>query len=311
MARKYWRRQTLLAKTESSYGTDSTPAANTDGVLAFDVSLTPLQGDEVVRDYLLPHFGMRPMTVEGRRASLTFDIELQGSGTAGTAPAWGPLLLACGTAETVTEDTDVVYAPSTDPDNHEAVTIKWNGDGNEHVLVGARGTGTLRFEPRRHPMLRFEFQGLWVAPGAVALPDPDLSSWIKPLAVGKGTTTFSFGGSSRVLERLEVAIASQVEPRLLCNASDILITDRQTAGTMVIEALPYGTLNPFTSPVDETTYALQLVHGTVAGRIVQLDAPAVQLGATTFANSQGVKTWSTPLRFLPDSGDDEWSITVK
>ena len=47
-----------------------------------------------------------------QRVEVTFEVEMAGSGTAGTAPAFGPLLKACGNSETIVTDTSVTYAPS-------------------------------------------------------------------------------------------------------------------------------------------------------------------------------------------------------
>jgi hypothetical protein len=40
-----------------------------------------------------------------------FDVDLVGSGTAGTAPAWGPLIQACAFAEVIVASTSVTYNP--------------------------------------------------------------------------------------------------------------------------------------------------------------------------------------------------------
>ncbi|MCK7495178.1 MAG: hypothetical protein MZW92_31855 [Comamonadaceae bacterium] len=43
---------------------------------------------------------------------LTFDVEIKGSGAAGTAPELGVLLKGCGFGETVVAVTSVTYAPA-------------------------------------------------------------------------------------------------------------------------------------------------------------------------------------------------------
>ena len=66
------------------------------------------------RDPLSPiraYFGNSEQLPAGIHSELDFEVELAGSGAAGTAPAWGPLIRACGMSETITAATDVKYAP--------------------------------------------------------------------------------------------------------------------------------------------------------------------------------------------------------
>jgi len=96
------RRRWILAKLEgSSYNTDPTPlAANAIRVRSLDV--TPLSGDTVQREQIRAYYGANATLMANEQSQCTVEVELCGSGTAGTAPAWAPLILACGTAETVT-----------------------------------------------------------------------------------------------------------------------------------------------------------------------------------------------------------------
>ena len=72
------------------------------------------------------------------------------------------------------------------------------------------------------------------------------------------------------------------------NSARVPRTDRQTVGSVVIEAPAIGTKDFFTLVDNETLVALQLVHGTVAGNIVQIDAPKVQLKNPTYSDSDGI-----------------------
>ena len=50
------RKQLLLVKTESTYGTDSSPAG-TDALLVRSIDVTPLESDVVSRDLIRPYLG--------------------------------------------------------------------------------------------------------------------------------------------------------------------------------------------------------------------------------------------------------------
>jgi hypothetical protein len=95
---KFWRKKTLLAKIEGTYNTDPTPTGAANAILAVEVEWDPMLGEDVNRNLELPAFGNQgtvPIDLHGR---LSFKVELAASGAAGTAPAWGPLLRACGVA---------------------------------------------------------------------------------------------------------------------------------------------------------------------------------------------------------------------
>ncbi len=92
----------ILAKSETSYGVDSSPvAANAVRVKSLDI--TPLTGDRIERGLLRGFMGAGGKTLLTKRhAAVTIEIEWGGSGTAGTAPRFGPLLTSSCMAATTT-----------------------------------------------------------------------------------------------------------------------------------------------------------------------------------------------------------------
>jgi hypothetical protein len=94
------RKRLLLAKIETTYGTDPTPAA-TDAVLVSALEVQPLQLELKDRELILGYLGNTEMVVGQRLVSVSFDVEIAGSGTAGTAPKWSALMQACGFSETI------------------------------------------------------------------------------------------------------------------------------------------------------------------------------------------------------------------
>ena len=95
------RRTALLAKIESPYGTDSLPDG-TDAVLIRNLTVTPIEADVVSRDLIRPYLGNSEQLLAQTRVTMSFEVELAGSGTAGTAPRFDPLLRACGMSATTT-----------------------------------------------------------------------------------------------------------------------------------------------------------------------------------------------------------------
>ncbi|OYY67412.1 hypothetical protein [Sphingomonas sp. 28-63-12] len=93
---KFWKSKTILAKMETTYGTDPTPTGAANAILASDVTWSPMEGSDVARNVERGYFAADPTVAAELRCVLTFTVELVGSGTAGTAPAWGPLLRMSG-----------------------------------------------------------------------------------------------------------------------------------------------------------------------------------------------------------------------
>jgi hypothetical protein len=78
------RKRLILAKIESTYGTDSTPGG-TEAILVRNLEITPLQADVVTRDLIRPYLGNFEQILANQRVEITFEVELAGSGAAGTA----------------------------------------------------------------------------------------------------------------------------------------------------------------------------------------------------------------------------------
>lgn len=300
----------LLIKLETTYATDASPTGSANAVLAKDVVLTPMEGTDFERVFERPGFGADASIPVDLHSKLAFKVELAGSGTAGTAPPWGPLMRACACAETISAGTSVTYNPISS--GFESVTIHmWIGN-TRFVAAGARGNVKLMFSASGTPHLEFELLGLWSAPGEQSRPTPDLSGWPEGKAATKANTpTFTINGTDLLLRSLSLDMGNTVEGRFLIGGGTIVISDRKGALEMTVEAVPLSTLNPFTLARDMSTVALELVHGTAAGSIVTLDVPRMRMQRPSgLAEANNILEW--PLRAQPvvDTGDDEWTLTL-
>lgn len=308
--KRFWRKLALLAKIETDYGVDSLPTGGANAIQANEVTLTPLAGQEVRRELMLPYLGNQGALLVGNHVELQFQVEVAGSAAAGTAPAYGPLLRACGLSEVIVAATSVTYAPVSA--GVESATLYANLDGVNHKLIGARGTVTVNLAPNAIPRFSFTVRGLLVAAADVALPAVTLTAYRVPLPVSKSNTpTYLLHGYSAIGESLALDLGNTVEVRNLIGEDSIQITDRQATGTAVMEAKSVATMDWFGRAVAHTKGALSLVHGTVAGNIVEFAAPAVQIGRPTYGQTQGITNISLPLMLTPVTGDDELSIIVR
>jgi hypothetical protein len=71
-----WRSKILLAELESSYGVDPVPTGAANGILAVDITLTPMEGSDVSRDLETVHLGAQETIPTKLHSKLSFKVEL-------------------------------------------------------------------------------------------------------------------------------------------------------------------------------------------------------------------------------------------
>lgn len=305
------RKTAILAKIETTYGTDAVPTGVANALLVSNVKLSPLEGGTVARDNVQTYLGGRAQIQINTQVKLDFDVEVAGSGAAGTAPAYGPLLRACGLGETITASTKVEYKPISS--SFEAMSIYVHKDGQKHALTGARGTVSVNFAAGSLAKFSFSFVGLYVAPASVADPAMTLSAWQIPVPVQKVYTptftlhTYACNGASLMLD-----LKNEVKFRGLIGSESVIISDRNTSGKAVIQAPALSTKDFFAIAKASTLGNLAFAHGTVAGNIVELASSTVQVTNPKYGAADGEVMLELDLSFVPSSaGNDEFTLTVK
>ncbi|MEZ5752858.1 MAG: hypothetical protein R3D60_13140 [Paracoccaceae bacterium] len=306
----FFNEKIFLLALETTYGTAPTLAA-ADAVLATDIRIMPMEGQDVSRNLERPYMGAQATIPTDLHTKMTFKVELTPSGTAGTAPVVGKILRACGCAQVITAGTSVAYNPVSR--NHESVAVHlWVGD-TRYALIGARGTATLRVNASAIPVLEVELTGLWSAPGEASRVVPDLDGQLDAdvlVATKANTPTFTIDAVPLVMRSLALNFANRVEPRFLIGAERVLITGRDEVLETTVEALPLTTLDPFALAKSAERVAVSLVHGTAAGRILTLSIPEAQMQRPQgLEEQQGITEWPLRLKPQPNTGNDQWTLT--
>ncbi len=303
-----WREKTLLFKIEATYGTDAEPTGAANAVRAKNVAWNPMEGQDVDLAHEQPDLGGSPTIVADLHATLEFEVDLVGSGVAGTAPAFGPILRALGCAETVAAATSVTYNPVSS--GHDAATVYLNVGGILYTSLGVRASGTITLNASGVPILKVMMAGLWVAPADQAKPTPDFTGWNNPKIVSHANSAFTIDGSARVLRSFTFDLGNEVEPRFLVGNESIEIVDRAEKLDVQIEAVPLATFNPYALAESGDRVPVVFTHEkATAGRIITLTAPTCQLmrpGAPTEA--QGITEWPLSFKPLPTTGNDQWTL---
>jgi len=305
------RKRTILAKTEVTYGTDPTPTGVANAILVRNLSITPLNAELVSRDLVRPYLGASEQLLASSYVTVEFEVEMAGSGTAGTAPGYGPLLLACGMAATTSAGVSVTYAPVSS--SFGSATIYYNVDGVLHKVTGARGNVEMTIEVGQIPVFKFTFTGLYNAPTDTAAPSVTYTAFQTPQAANSdNTSAFSLYSYSGALQSLNINLNNAITYRTLIGAEDVLMTDRQASGSAVFEAPTVAQKDYWSLALGGTLGTLDITHGTTAGNRVQITSTRAKITNPTYQDSNGIHMLQTPFNLVPSTaGNDELSIVVK
>lgn len=303
MSARFFRKLAILVKNETVQGEDAEPIA-ANAVIMSNVTFTPLTGDRVSRDLMLPYMGNQGVILAGIYGRLEGDVEIAGSGVAGTPPKYSPLLRAANFAETVTANTKVEYTIV--EDEEETASVYFISDKVQHIFVGAKANFAPSFAPKGIPKWRVTVVGmLGEITDISAMPAVSKVGWAIPVPVSKANTQMSLHGWPSVAESLSIDLGNTLTPRFLIGDEKVLVSNRSATGTAVVEARALSDINWFEKALSREPGALSIAHGTQAGNIITITAPAVQIGEPTQGQTDGILNYSLPLDFTPVNGMDE------
>ena len=304
----------VLGKIEVTEGVDPTPTVGANAILTVGLDATGLEGDQKVRELDGQYAGSRPSVFKQIRQPVSFGIEIAGSGVnATTVPAWMAFLRMCGFDAGVVGGSSVVQSPI-NPWSAPSMTLWPMYDNLKKAALGCRSNLQITFEDDDIPMFQLSAMGF---PPAGVVSEATLgaltfANQADPVLVSTANTTFTIDGYAAALRRLTIDMGVKVEPRSLTGPADrVAIRNREPTGVALVEFPDLGTKNFFTKMLSRATGALQVIHGTTAGNIVQLDAPKLETGLITTPEEQGFLMASIPFRLLPNAGNDELIITSK
>lgn len=315
---RYIRNTVILAKTEVTPGTDSIPTGAANALLVSEVTITPLEAQNIDRALIRAYFGASEQLVGTAFKRVQFTVELAGSGTAGTAPAWGPLLTACAFAEAVlATPARVEYTPVST--SLKTLTIYYHDDGVLHKLLGAMGNVKLSAKAGDRPKLTFDFMGVDGGDSATANATPTLTAWKTPVAMTKANVvdiklgpTYAAGvlsaGTLQKSTGVEIDLANSVNFTPTLSEESVDITDRQASGSVQFDLTAAQEVANMTTVKANTLQSLGMEIGTVSGNKLMLFAPAVQLLPPRKEEVNGRRFIGYDLRITPLAGNDELRI---
>jgi hypothetical protein len=322
------RKALILAKTETTEGTDASPVAGSDALLVSN-PVPSINAEEISRDIIVSHLSPLGSVPGIRSAQITFTTELRGLG-AGTLPTASaplredPLWQACGFAASYATSS-AVYAPDSNPAGVTTCTIYAYLDGILQVMKGCRGNVEIVAEAGNYGRLNWTMQGVFdalsssTAAGDIrdaAIPgSPSFQAFsLKPPPVLSASLTVH-GVSTLVAQAININMNNDIQQRVDMSAANgiasFVLVNRNPQGTLNPEAFTRNALDVWYKWQESAEAAVQFIAGTASGNRVTVDAPATQFGSPTWGDRNGIRTYELPLRYnaSADAGDDEITAT--
>jgi len=186
----------VTVKAETTKGTDAVPTAVANALRVTARVIPTVNRSNVERPVVKQSMGSLAHIVDpDASVQVTIECELKGSGTAGVAPDWAPLMKACRMVETIAASTSVTYDPATLTEN--SATIYVYIDGLLWKLLGAVGTCAITTNPGEFPKASFTMSAPYAAPVLTAVPAGATFDATVPKVVST-TDVVSDGGTIRV-----------------------------------------------------------------------------------------------------------------
>ena len=308
-------REVILAKTESTYNTDSVPTAGSNAILVRNVNWASAGLRMNERPAVRSSIGKLQRIHGGTLKSVSMEVEMKGSGTIGTAPEIGPLLTACGMSETVVAVTSVTYKPdSGNSTPHKSISMYFfEGGRKRHILTGCRGTVSFSLEAGGIMIASFVFTGHYTEPTDQSQPSPTYNSTV-PRAV-LGMVVALNGVTAIVAKSWSFALNNTIAMPPSIAATDgygeILITDRDVTGEITIESELDSVLDVDALLSAGTRFAFASgTLGSSSGNRVALTTPASSTYATdtSLQEADGVQLRQIPLAVDDSTSDQEISL---
>jgi len=274
--------KSVFVKIESAYGVNANPVAS-DVVLVENVDINPV---EMQTDDHMPvsnRFGKSEKIVGAVWCTARFDVVLGGGGeplgVAGSAPKHDAILRAAALTRTINPGLNVGYNPI--DSGEESVTMLYHVDNARFALLGLRGDAEWIFEAGKAVRLRFSGIGLRVPMVDGTPPAYSLPAQPRPVAMNRANALFQLGGSYDLrCSELRIRLGNKIEYINRANQEEVLLSDRETAGSITFELPTIAAQNFLGSGgicSSATTVPLIVQIGNTPGARVSWSLPEIQL----------------------------------
>lgn len=240
--------------------------------------------------------------------TVTFDVEVKGSGVAGTAPEIGQALRGCGFGETIVGGVSVTYEPVST--GAESITMWRYLDGILEKFTGSRGEVSFNYETGNKIMASFSFTGHFASGADIAVASPSYNATLPVAILG---ASFVVGGYAAVINALSFAMTNTLAIAPDMNAADgfgeVNITKRDVQGSFDPETVLLAVNNFDTDFTGNVVMALATgALGGTAGNILNTSMPAIKYQSKAEGERDGVQTYDMGFKAAPSAGDDDVTL---
>jgi len=301
-------RTIVLIKNEVTYNVDPVPVAASNAVLVenpqwsfSDARMNDRAPARVSQGKLKPLYG-------GTLVQFTFEVEVKGSGAAGTAPELGQALQACGLSETIVAATSVTYKPASSA--QKSCTIYFFKDGKRIIGTGCVGMVSGSLQIGSYAKFSFTFVGHLVSEADIALPTATYLANTPPVLIG---VPFVVDSRTPALTKLDFDLGIEIAKPSNIVAADgfgqLQITGRKVSCSFDDEDVLVATYNWLSKWQLGTAISLTTgVIGSVAGNRFAVTLPAVTYTEQSQGDKSGIVTREISGHAAESTTDDEISI---
>ncbi len=291
----------LLAKVETTKGTDPVPVVGTNAIRIKSGKIVLTQ-DSIALNAVKQTMGKLPHLVGKQTVQLDIEVDLKGSGAAGTAPEAGILLQGCGLLETIVAVTSASYDPATA--NQKSLTLYWYEDGLLWKLLGAVGKCSLNAQIGAQPSLKFTFSAAYAVPTAVTCPTGAVYQSAAPIVMSSADIIND--GSAIKVGAFSLDDGNTVQHHYTTSNSEFVIADR--APKVKITKDSVSTIAEWTALNAGTNAALSAQFGATTGNKLVVSAPVARRESVASTARADRPTLDTSWGLYESTGDDQFKF---
>lgn len=202
--------------------------------------------------------------------------------------------------------------------NHESCCFYYNVGGVRHVILGARGTASLKMTAKELPGVTFNVTGL---DGGIADASEGTGVYNQfgesvPIATANTTGVLfgrQFTGAANQLQlaSFSLDLGNTVTHRQLVGSESVIISQREVKGSLSIEMTTVAVMDWRSLVKESSTGRLYLENGSEVGLTVAVNLPRIQLDSLSYSESDGIVMADMNFRALPVNGNDDIRLVEK
>jgi len=252
--------------------------------------------------------GAAPNVIGKKTIQVDLEIELRGSGTAGTAPEYTPILEACGLSTTLAAATSVTFAPADTLTTLGAgVTLRVFTDGMLYEITGCAGTGTVNMTIGGIIIATLTLQGAYAVPvvapiGNLATVPYDTTSPI----VGDVTDIISDGATIKAAA-FSMDLGNDVQEHYVTSDHQFSVANRNPTLTVTKDSI--GTPAEWAALAAGTNAVVSGAFTTGgAGNTLNFSAPAARRTAVAYAERAERDTLDVTYGLYESAANNQYSF---